>query len=243
MSVEAASTPTTRNGLSVLWDVIVAPKSAFAALRERPTWVWAFIILSVLGIAGAFLTMPAGEHVARNIIALNPTHDPKIAAMTPEQRQQFTSISVTTQRVATWLYPLGALIAILWGTLIALIANAAGKGDGTWGRLFAFITNIALIRIGIGALVSGILVALRGPAAFVTTRDLVTVLPSLAWLVPAGNPKLSALLAVFNPFQIWTFILIGIGLPIFARIGRTPAFVAAAVIVLTEAAISVASAK
>ncbi|MBC5799438.1 MAG: YIP1 family protein [Candidatus Eremiobacteraeota bacterium] len=243
MSVEAASAPSTRSGLSTLWDVIVAPQSAFAALRERPTWVWAFVATSVFGIAGALLQLPAGEHIARNLIALNPSHDPKIAAMTPEQRQAVTNISVATQRIATWLYPIGVLVAIAWGTLIALIANAAGKGDGTWGRLFAFIANIAFIRLGLGAFVTGVLVALRGPAALVTTRDLLTVLPSLAWLVPAGNVKLAAFLAVFNPFQIWTFVLIGIGLPIFARIGRTPAFVAAAVIVLTETAISVASAK
>jgi len=243
MSVEAVPTPTIRSGLSVLWDVIVAPKSAFAALREHPTWVWAFVAVCVFGIAGAFLQMPTGEHIARNVMILNPSHDPKIAAMTPEQRQQIANISLATQRIATWLYPIGAMIAILWGTLIALIANAASRGDGTWARLFAFIANIAFIRLGLGAFVTGVLVALRGPSAFVTTRDLLTVLPSLAWLVPAGNPKLAALLSVFNPFQIWTFILIGIGLPIFARIGRTPAFVAAAVIILTETAISVASAK
>ncbi len=243
MSVETAAAPSPRNGLSVLWDVIVAPVSAFVVLRERRTWVWAFVILCVLGFIGAFLQLPASEHVLRSVFTQNPAHDPNVAALTPEKREQVVGISLMTQRVAVFLYPVSAIIAILYGALICLIANAAGKGDATFGRLFAFMANVAFVRLGIGALVTGTLVMLRGPAAFATTRDLLTVLPSLAWLLPVGNPKIAALLTVFNPFQIWTFVLIGIGLPIVARIGRAPAFVAAAVVVLTETIFSVASAK
>lgn len=243
MSVEAASAPSTRSSLAVLWDVIVAPSDAFAALRARPRWVWAFIALCVLGIAGAWLQLSAGEHLTRALFTLNPTHDPKIASMTPQQRAQLIGITTTWQKVATFLYPVGAIIAILYGALICLIANAAGKGDATFGRLFAFVANIAIVRLGIGAFIIGILTALRGPTAFFTTRDLVLVLPSLGWLVPATAPKLAVLLAVFNPFQIWTFVLVGIGLPLVARIGRTPAFIAAAVLVLTETAINVATVK
>ncbi|MDQ2908332.1 MAG: YIP1 family protein [Candidatus Eremiobacteraeota bacterium] len=241
MSVEATPAPA-RSGLAVLWDVIVAPSDAFAALRVRQTWVWAFIAICVLGFVGAWLQLPAGEHVARAIVTQNPTHDPKIASLTPAQREQIIGFSTMTTRIAPFLYPIGAIVAILYGALICLIANAAGKGDATFGRLFAFVANIALIRLGIGACIVGILAALRSPASFGTTRDLLLVLPSLGWLA-AGNPKLAAFLYTFNPFQIWTFVLVAIGLPIVARIGRPPAFIAAAVLVLTETAFNVASAK
>lgn len=243
MSVEAASAPSTRSGLAVLWDVIVAPSDAFAALRVRQTWIWAFVAICVLGIAGAWLQLSAGEHLTRAIFTQNPTHDPRIASMTPAQRAQVMGFSILWQKVGTFLYPIGAIIAILYGALICLIANAAGKGDATFGRLFAFVANIAVVRLGLGVFVVGVLTALRGPTAFFTTRDLLLVLPSLGWLVPATNAKLAVFMAVFNPFQIWTFVLIGLGLPIVARIGRTPAFIAAAVLVLTETVINIATVK
>ncbi len=243
MSVEAASAPSTRSGTAVLWDVIVAPNDAFAALRVRQTWVWAFVAICILGIAGAWLELSAGEHLTRALFMQNPTHDPKIASMTPEQRAQLIGITTTWQQVATFLYPLGAIVAILYGALICLIVNAAAKGDATFGRLFAFVANIAVVQLGLGVFVTGILTALRGPTAFSTTRDILLVLPNLGWFVPPGNPKLAVFLQVFNPFQIWTFVLIGIGLPIVARIGRVPAFVAAAILILTQTAISVATVK
>ncbi len=242
MSIDAVPAPSTRGGLAVLSDVIVAPRAAFAALRERHTWGWAFAVVGVLGIAGAYLQLPAGEHVVHYAYMVNPRHDPRIAALPPTSREHIIAITDLWQTVATFLYPVGALIAMLYGALICLAASAAGRGDATYGRLFAFVANVAAVRLGVGAFVTGLLTALRGPTAFSSARDLLTVLPSLAWLAPAGNAKIAAFLTLFNPFQIWTFVLVAIGLPIVARIGRTPALVAAAVLVLTETAISVATA-
>ncbi len=242
MSVEAVHAPSTRSGLGVLSDVIVAPREAFAALRKRPMWVWAFVVTCVLGIAGAWLQLPAGEHLARTLFTQNPTHDPKIASLSLQQRDQLLGFALLWQKVATFVYPIGVLVAIAYGALVCLIATAAAKGDATYGRLFAFVANIALVRLGIGVFVIGILTALRGPTAFASTRDLLLVLPSLGWFA-ASNPKLAVFLEVFNPFQIWTFVLVGFGLPIVARIGRTPALIAAAILVLTQTAINVATVK
>ena len=37
-----------RSPLSVVWDIIVAPKRAFKALDERPRWVIAYLLICVL---------------------------------------------------------------------------------------------------------------------------------------------------------------------------------------------------
>ncbi len=232
-----------RGGLAVLGDIIVAPRTGFAELRERAHWGWALAATCVLAVLGAFLQSRAGIHVAQLLIVQNPNHDPNLAALTPEKRESVLATMTLAQRAIPFMAPLGVFVAVLYGALVFTVARAIGHGEATFGKLFALVANIGIARLGFQAAVVGAIVAVRGPLAFSSTHDLLMALPSLAWLVPAGQAKLAALLSTVNPFQIWTFFLATIGLEIVANVRRPVAMGAAAILILTETLVVVASAR
>jgi hypothetical protein len=222
--------PVTRSGLSVIWDIVVAPFAAFAALRDRPRWLLAFVVTCVLGVIGAFLQVPAGEHIAAATVARQAAHDPNLASMSPEKLQQTTDLVVGIQRWVWVFYPLITLLGITIAALVMLIGNAIGKGSASFAKLFALSAHVSVIYYGIAYLILGILSALRGPADFNAQGDLIRLLPSLAWLAPDADPKLSVLLGATNPFQIWSFVLLALGLQKVADLKPVVAWIVAAIV-------------
>jgi hypothetical protein len=228
VTVEAA--PEQRNALTVLWDVIVAPRSAFESLRDRPRWLIAFAVTCVLGMIGAFLQIPAGEHIAAATLTRQAATDPNLATMSPEKLQQVKDMAVTAQRWIWPFYPIIVIISISIGTLVMLIGSAIAKGTATFGKLFALSANVAFVNWGIYYLIVGALSTLRGADDFSSQSDIAKLVPSLAWLAPSAGPKLTVFLTVFNPFAIWSFLLLELGLETVASLKRVPAYVVAAVV-------------
>jgi hypothetical protein len=219
-----------RSGLAIVWDVIVAPADAVAALREATHWKWAFLIVCVLGLAGALLQIPASVHMIGATLAERAAHDPNLAAMSPASQAHIVAQTEQIQRYAWLFFPVIAFLGVLIAAGVMLLGSTIAKGSGTFARLFGLAANVAVINFGIAYLLIGVLVALRGPDAFSTQRDIATVLPSLAWMAPSASPKLATFLAAFNPFQIWSFILLTMGLVGIAKIARGPAYAIAAIV-------------
>jgi hypothetical protein len=231
------------SGLSILWDIIVAPRDAFAALRDRPYLGWAFLVTCVLGMAGAFLQIPAGEHIAVATFSTNAAHDPRIAAMTPAQQQSALEITKAFQHWFWLAYPLIVAVALLVTSLVLSIFNAIGRGDGTFRRSLALAANVALLNFGISYFLLGVLVRVRGGDAFSTSLDLVLTLPSVAWAVPGASLKVATFLSSFNVFTIWSFVLLALGQRDVSRVSPLWAWVGAAVIALGPAFIATAFAR
>jgi hypothetical protein len=213
-----------------LWDVIVAPRAAFESLRDRPRWLIAFAVTCVLGMIGAFLQIPAGEHIAAATLARQAATDPNLATMSPEKLQQMKDMAVTAQRWIWPFYPIIVIISISIAALVMLIGKAIAKGTASFGRLFALAANVALINWGIYYLIIGALSTLRGAEDFSSQSDIAKLVPSLAWVAPSAGPKLTVFLTVFNPFAIWSFVLLALGLQTVAALKPVPAYVVAAVV-------------
>jgi hypothetical protein len=219
-----------RNGLSVAWDLIVAPRAAFAALRARGTWIAAFAIVCVLGTLGAYLQVPAGQHILTTTFAHQIATDPNLAAMTPEKQKQALEFGMIAQRYAWLAFPLIAIVGIACSALILMIAVAIGNGTASYGRLFALCANIAIINYGIAYLIIGLLAQRIGAENFASSRDLIALLPSPARFAPENAPKLATLLSALNPFQLWSFVLLMLGLRDVSGVRMPIAIVAASVI-------------
>ena len=197
-----------RNGLAVLWDLIIAPGAAFDELRLVPHWGWAFLLTCVFGMIAAFVQGPAGEHVAAYIV----NHDPRFATMPAEQAASAKNVSIMIQRYIWVGYPLIVAIAVAFSALFMLIAKAIGRGTGSFMNLFALAANVAFLNFGLGNALRAIIVVMHGPESFQTANDLLTVLPNLGWIVPGAPAKLAAFLTVFNVFEIWSVVLLALGL-------------------------------
>jgi hypothetical protein len=239
MSQDLAAAPKSSE-LTTLWDVVVAPRSAFAALRERPSWLWAFVITSLLGMIGALLAIPAGQHMMAAMFQQMAQTNPQIAQMSPEQQQRILGIQLTVQRFTFAYYPILVMLGALVTALVMLVLNAISSGDGSYKRFFALAMNIAVLHWGIAYFLVGLITYLRGPDAFASPRDLAAALPSLAWLVPSASAKLAVFLASIGPFAIWSLVLLALGMQQTARIKPGLAWIGAIVIEFGGAAIGAA---
>jgi hypothetical protein len=242
MSQEIAGTRKS-NGLSILWDMVVAPRAAFAALREQPQWLWAFLITSVLGAIGSVLLIPAYEHVATAMFAAQAASDPNVAAMPPEQQKRMLNITIGVYHWLWLAYPLIVLFASLFTAVLLLIFNAIGGGDGNFKRFWALAVNVAFINFGIGYLLIGVLGYFRGPDTFATQRDVTASLPNLSWLVPGAGVKLGTFLGAFNPFSVWSLILLALGMEEAAHVKRAVAWGGAIALLLIGAILGGLTAK
>ena len=240
MGQDVAGSPKS-NGLSILWDLVVAPAAALAALRERPVWLWAFIVTSVLGAIGSVLIIPAGEHVATTAFAQLAQTDPNVSALSPERQKSMLAISIGVQHFVWAFYPIIVMVGTLVSALVMLIVNAIGKGDGGFRKFFALAMNVAFINFGIGYLLVGLLAYLRGPDSFATQRDIANVIPSLGWLV--SDPKLGTFLSSINPLSLWSTALVGVGLQNVAHIKSAAAWTGAILLLVLPALFGAAFAK
>jgi hypothetical protein len=196
-----------RNGLAVLWDLIIAPSAAFGELKRVPHWGWALVVTCVLGMVGAFVQAPAAEHVSAYLVA----HDPRFATMPAEQAASAKNVSIMIQRYAWVFFPLIVVIAVAFSALILLVANAIGRGSGNFMMFFALSANVAFLNFGLGYLLHAVIVSARGAENFQTANDLLAVVPNLAWIVPGAGAKLVAFLTTFNVFEIWSIVLLALG--------------------------------
>jgi hypothetical protein len=217
----------------------VAPDEAFAAIRERPTWSGVLVATIVLDAAGIALVTRAARAAFESSMAAKLATNPQIANLPPDQaaaRIHQTAAAAAAFASYGWslaivIVPLTIAVetAILFG-----VRTLAGK-RATFAQLFTLATYGQFIALGLGTIVSGIIVALRPVGSYRSESDFVTTVPSLAWLAPHAPPRLSAFLAMFGPFEIWGTIVLALGLVSVARF-RPPAAWSTAVILLLAGA-------
>lgn len=214
--MNAAAAPERRSGLSVVRDVVIAPQSAFESLREQPQWLWAFVVTCALGMVAWALQLPADEHIA-----------------TVAHR------ALATQRWI-WIYPPFVLLAVALVSVVMLAGSTLARGSANFARLFALAANVAVVGFGLGRLVVGTLSRFRRPDEFSSQTDLLKLVPSLAWLLPDAPSRVEAFLTHVNPFGIWSFILLAMGLQTVATLKPAAAYTIAAFIEVGSATIAAA---
>lgn len=224
-----------RRGLTTVIDMIVAPNAAFDRLREVPTWGWAFLIATVLGVIGSFLIEPALIHAMETSVPAKLAANPQIAKLPTEQQQNMIAMQMKFARIGLQLLPVFVpitllVVGLLQGILMTL-ANAIGRGDGTFKKYFALSVNVSVVGYALGTLVLGPIVLLRGPGSFEEQSAVTSSLPNLGLIAPGLKGFLGAFLGGINIFYLWATVLLALGMQ---RMGRIPAGVAwiAAVIML-----------
>jgi membrane protein, antimicrobial resistance system len=223
-----------RGGLANVVDIFVAPNAAFDRLREVPTWLWAFLIATVLGAVGSLIAQPAVLHALNTSMPAQLAADPNTARLSPDQQQKQIALVMGAVRVFArlgWiLTPFYILVVGLIQALALLVANAIGKGRGSFSKFFALSVTVSIIGTGLYYLMMGIIVVIRGADSFDSPTAVQSAVPSLALLVPGSHGALPAFLGVLNVFYLWSVALLALGA---VRIGRmAPAAAWAAPIVL-----------
>jgi hypothetical protein len=218
-----------RSGLLNVIDVIVAPKAAFSRLRIVPTWGWAYLVAVLLGIASALMIEPATLHAVDKSLPAQLAANPAITKL--PSAQQAAAIERTLAMTHTmvqfqWiLIPIALLVAGLVQALVLMIASAASRGDGTFGKFFALSQTVMVVGSGLSSLVLGLIVVLKVPDSF----------PSLALLAPGVKGAAGGFLAGLSVFNLWTTALLALGATIVGKVKPAAAWTAAIVMLLFTA--------
>ena len=216
-----------RGGLANVVDIIIAPNAAFERIREVPVWGWAFLVALLLGIAGSLLFAPALIHAAETTLPAKLAAMPQIAKLPPDQQQSAIALQMNISRVIFRFFGVFVIIQILLGGLVQavamLIANAAGRGNGSFQKFFALSITVTVVGVGLAFLADGLIVAIRGANSFESQISVTGAVPSLALIVPGSSGALLGFLVALNIFNLWATGLLALGMQ---RIGRIPAGIA-----------------
>ena len=197
------------NGLQTVLNVIAAPQEAFASLREAPTWGWALIITMILLAITIALSTPASQHATLGFTQHFLNESSFAAKMSDAQKQKMLSDAQNPQMakvlfgaaVQVLIIP---FLAVVFNTLLMLLANVIGKGTGSFKQYWSGSFNILVPSFGLAQLVSGLVLALRGPDSFNSILDIVRAVPSLLWLAPGiQHGYLVGALGTVGVFLIW----------------------------------------
>ena len=229
-----------RAGLFNVVDIVIAPKTAFERLRVVPTWVWAFVAATLLCVAGSLLSQPAALHAINTGMPAQLAANKAIERL-PAARQQAViaqqlGLLRTMTQISWLLAPVIILVTGLVQALVMTVANAVGRGRGTFAQYFALSQTVAVVGTGLGALVLGVIVTIRGAATFDDFRSLQSAMPSLGLLAPGAHGALRGFLDALTVFNLWAAALLAYGMMIVGRVPRTAAWVAAAIMLLAGAA-------
>ena len=194
------------NGLSTLLNVIAAPKEAFEALREAPTWGWALIVSLALFVVGTYLMLPAIHHAQDVAWPAQVAANPKLAGMSTADLAKMKSFGDIAIGLSPIFVIIGIFITMLIQTLIMLVMSAIGKGSGTFKTLWASAWNVAIVA-AIGSLLTAIIVVIRGAESFDSQTAIQAAMPNLGLLAQHAG-KLTNFLGAFTPFSLWAAWLI-----------------------------------
>lgn len=236
-----------RGGLANVVDIIIAPNAAFDRIRQVPVWGWAFLVAALLAIAGALLAGPAVQHAIETGMPATLAANENIAKLPPDQQQKqiaaFVSLYKNIAKFSWILTPVWLLLIGLIQGVVMLIANAAGRGTGTFKQYFALSITVAVVGIGLSSLVLGVIVAVRGADSFETTTAVQSAIPSLGLLAPGAKGALGGFLGSLNVFVLWATALLALGMERIGRIARGPAWATAIIMLLLTACLAAYGAK
>jgi len=239
MAVDTSPKP---NGLKVALDTIVAPKEAFESIRVAPTWGWAFLIVLILFGLGGYLLTPANVHALTadwpNVVAQSPA----LSGMSADQQQAQLQVATKFSAFAWIAVIIFVPIYVVVASVLYLVFDRIGHGDGSFGKYWAAATNVSIIA-GLGYLLTAVIAMIRGADSFNKPMDVITAMPSLMLLAPGAGPKVAAILGSVTPFSLWAIVLGATALRTVGRVSQIPAWLGAVAAFLVPVLIGAAFAR
>jgi hypothetical protein len=213
-----------------LISVLISPKATFESIRERPTWLVAFLVICLVGATVGFLVHQRTDYAA-------------VTAHQMEARGQDVPAEQMEQMVAMQEKFGGILVPVVtplfvgfFFSLVSLIYWVGGKvggADPSFKQMFSVTTYSSAPTI-VAALLQAIVIFPKKELAVeqIVNRNFLAA-SNLALLAPDGaSGKLVAMLAGLDFFAIWATVLAFLGLKVVGRMSTAVAAVLAALIFL-----------
>ena len=197
--------------MSNILNIIISPREALEALREKSNWLLPMLVTIALSIIGYLLGRSAGTHAAVGTMTHMLSTNSMFAGMGDATKAKMlhdaahpTLVSSIFSGVALAFV---VAIAIILNTLLLLLGNAMGGGDASFKSLLSASALIAIPSFALIQVLTGVVEQIRGADSFSTARDILTVLPSLAMLAPNAPGPLFYFLGAIGIGSIWGLVL------------------------------------
>lgn len=217
------STPETLSG------IFFEPGRTFEALRARPRFLVAAIVILVLSLVVTFLIFNKIDYAAfmRDQITKGPRGD----QMTPEQID--TAVGFWTGpigKIAIYIFPIiGTAIYIAAGGALYLLGSMLMGGLIRYKQAISVWTYSAFAPAVVGS-IAGVIVVLLTPAEDINpSQPGGIVRANLGVILPQGSsPALAALLGSFDLFTFYGLFLAALGLRKVGKMSSSAAWTVAA---------------
>jgi hypothetical protein len=205
---EAPQAPEPINHLGRLVGVFFSPKSTFEDIARRPSWVIPVILMTVLGIAVAFVMNQKVDW--RDVASKRIEESPRAANLTAEQKEQQIAMSAKISPGAAYAFGvLGPIFGVVVVAAVMLLAfNVIGGANAKFGTAMG-ITSHAFVVTILSTLFFILILYLKPPGTLDLDNPVAT---NVGAFLPESVPKaLMSLGKSIDIFSIWMLLLISIG--------------------------------
>jgi len=205
------STPQTLTG------IFFEPGRVFEALRSRPRFLTAGIIMLLLTIGvtvALFQRVDMGEFIRQEM-----DRSPRNAQMGPEQKEMAVKIG---KIVGAVIVPVIVVVEIAAGGAIYLLAVMAFGGTIAYKKALAVWVYSSLPPAVLGTIVALLVLFLKTPDT-IDPKHLLVTNPG-AFMNPEASPALTTLLSQFDILRFYGMFLAAIGLRKVAKISSGSAW-------------------
>lgn len=205
------STPQTLTG------IFFEPGRVFEALRSRPRFLTAGIIMLLLTIGvtvALYQRVDMGEFIRQEM-----DRSPRNAEMPPQQKEMAVKIGKIVGGV---IVPVIVVVGIAAGAAIYLLAVMAFGGTITYKRALAVWVYSSLPPAVLGTIVALLVLFLKTPDT-IDPKHLLVTNPG-AFMNPEASPALTTLLSQFDILRFYGMFLAAIGLRKVAKISSGSAW-------------------
>lgn len=208
------------SSLARVAGVLFSPATVFEALRQRPTWLVALLVLVVLGTVTGYLIGEKldWEEVARQQLEQTGRQ------LSEDQIEQSIAI---TEKIGPFTVLAGPLLIGPIAYLVMALAFWAilKMLGGELSYAASFATSLhGLMPNAIAALLTMVVVLGRGELDLVEAQTGSILASNLAVFAPDdAGPVLLTLLASIDLFSIWTVCLLALGYSIVGKVSKAKA--------------------
>lgn len=198
-----------KTSLSMAGYLLWNPRKAFIQMRETPSWVPMFVLLSLLSILLGWLIMPYNVRAGLTALPVDAPEALKATSVANFERMQRTGLMLVPLLMVAKLLFCGAF---LW--LMAIYA----QGRVAFRKAMALSAHVGLLAL-LEAWAGFASVAWRGMGAIHSPFALQPRI-GLNALISTASVPLNAFLGGINPFAVWYVAVLATGLALLFDLPR-----------------------
>jgi hypothetical protein len=194
---------------SRLTGVFFDPKTAFADIAKRPTWLVPVVLLIIFGLA---VSLTISQRVGWDrVVRQGMENSSRAQQLTPEQREQNVAIGV---KIASVMGYIGVVLvpvvfAIMAGVLLGVASGIFSAGL-RFKQVFSVVCYASLTGL-VSAVLTIVVLFLKNPEE-VNIQNALAFNPG-AFMDPNTSSKfLYSLATSLDLFSFWTILLMAVGL-------------------------------